>query len=143
MFSRLQVIAAVIVIAAMSVTPIARAQSTTQAVLGLVSDSTGAVIQGAKVILTNADTNVTQTTTTNETGNYSFPLIQVGNYDLCVEMAGFKTESVRNIRVETAAQVRQDVKLDVGNITESVEVSASAVMLNTENAALGAVVENR
>ena len=68
--------------------PIAQAQSTSQAVLGLVSDSTGAVIQGAKIMLTNADTNVALTTTTNETGNYAFPLIQVGNYDLRVEMAG-------------------------------------------------------
>ena len=143
MFSRWQVMTIRIMIAAMILISTALAQSTNQAVLGLVSDSTGAVIQGAKVTLTNADTNVTQTVTTNETGNYSFPLIQVGNYDLRVEMAGFKTESVRNIRVETAAQVRQDIKLDVGNITESVEVSASAVQLNTENATLGAVVENR
>ena len=144
MSSRLQVIRAAVLLSAVLLTiPIAQAQSTSQAVLGLVSDSTGAVIQGAKITLTNADTNVALTATTNETGNYAFPLIQVGNYDLRVEMQGFKTETVRNIRVETAAQVRQDVKLDVGNITESVEVSASAVQLNTENATLGGVVENR
>lgn len=144
MFSRLQVIqAATISAAVFLLIPTAQAQSTSQAVLGLVSDSTGAVIQGAKITLTNADTNVALTTTTNETGNYAFPLIQVGNYNLRVEMQGFKTETVRNIRVETAAQVRQDVQLDVGNITESVEVSASAVTLNTENATLGGVVENR
>ncbi|MCC6589933.1 MAG: TonB-dependent receptor [Bryobacterales bacterium] len=119
------------------------AQSTTQSVLGIVSDSSGAVIPGAKVTLTNTGTNVTLTATTNDTGNYTFPLIQVGNYDLKVEAQGFKTEMVRSIRVETAAQVRQDVKLDVGNVAESVEVNASSVLLNTENATVGAVIENR
>jgi len=124
-------------------TAAAGAQSTTQGLLGLVTDASGAVVQGAKITLTNEGTNVVLTTTTNETGNYTFSLLQVGNYDVRVEAAGFKTETVRNIRVETAAQVRQDFTLDVGNVAESVEVSANAVLLNTENATLGGVVENR
>jgi hypothetical protein len=122
---------------------ICAAQSTTQTVLGLVTDTTGAVITGAKVTLTNLATNVTATTTTNETGNYTFPLVQVGNYDVRVEMQGFKSEVARNVRVETAAQVRQDFKLDVGAVTESIEVAANAALLNTENATVGAVIENR
>jgi len=124
-------------------TAAARAQSTTQGVLGLVADSSGAVIPGAKVTLTNVGTNVVLTTATNETGNYTFTLIPVGNYDLRVEAQGFKVETVRNMRVEMAAQVRQDFTLDIGNVAETVEVSANAVLLNTENATLGAVVENR
>src|SRR5207302_7325681 len=90
------------------------AQSTTQSIIGLVTDSTGAVIQGAKVTLTNTGTNVVLTTSTNETGNYSFPLLQVGDYSVRVEAQGFKSEVVRGIRVETALQSRQDVRLDVG-----------------------------
>src|SRR5262249_11968095 len=119
------------------------AQSATQSVLGLVTDASGAVIQGAKVTLTNTGTNVVLTTTTNETGYYSFNLLQVGNYDIRVEATGFKSEVVRGIRVETAAQFRQDVRLDVGSVAESVEVSASAVQLNTENASTGAIIDNR
>src|SRR5512133_745162 len=119
------------------------AQSSTQNVLGLVTDSSGAVIQGARITLTNKATNVVLTTVTNETGNYTFPLIQVGDYDLRVESPGFKIEHVRNIRVETAAQVRQDVQLDIGSVADAVEVSASAVLLNTENATLSGVIENR
>jgi len=122
---------------------LAFAQSSTQSVLGLVTHSTVALIQGAKVTLTNTDTNVVLTTSTNETGNYSFPLLQVGNYDVRVEAQGFKSEVVRGIRVETAAQFRQDVRLDVGSIAESVEVSANAVSLNTENASTGSVIDNR
>ena len=66
MFSRWQAMTIRIIIAGMILISTALAQSTNQAVLGLVSDSTGAVIQGAKVTLTNADTNVTQTVTTNK-----------------------------------------------------------------------------
>ncbi|MBM3726231.1 MAG: carboxypeptidase regulatory-like domain-containing protein [Acidobacteria bacterium] len=119
------------------------AQSTSQAILGLVSDSTGAVIAAGKVTMTNVATGVSLSTNTNETGNYTFPLVQVGNYDVKVEVSGFKTEIARNIRVETAAQVRQDFVLQVGNVAESVEVQASGVLLNTENATVGAVIENR
>ena len=119
------------------------AQSTTQSIIGLVTDSTGAVIQGAKVTLTNIGTNVVLTTTTNETGNYAFPLLQVGDYNVRVEAQGFKSEVVRGVRVETALQSRQDVKLDIGSVVESVEVSANAVLLNTENASTGAVIDNR
>lgn len=122
---------------------IAAAQSTTQSVQGLVSDTTGAVIAGAKVTLTNLATGIALNASTNESGNYTFPLIQVGNYDLRVELQGFKTELVRNLRVETAAQLRQDVKLDVGAVTETIEVSASAVLLQTENSTTGGVIENK
>jgi hypothetical protein len=118
-------------------------QSATQTIQGIVTDTTGASIAGAKVTATNEATNVAQTTTTNESGNYTFPLVPVGDYTVRCEVAGFKTESVRNIRVETAAQVRQDFKLSVGNVTESIDVVASGVALQTENATVGAVIENR
>src|SRR6476469_6693369 len=134
--SRPQVRTLGLIVAAVALVTVAHAQSTTQSVLGLVSDPTGAVIRGAKITLTNIDTAVSAVATTNDTGNYEFALVQVGNYELRVEMPGFKTERVRNLRVETAAQVRQDIKLDVGNVAESVEVSATAVSLNTENATL-------
>src|SRR5207248_1653513 len=76
------------------------AQSTTQSLQGLVTDNSGAVITGAKVTLTNQGTNVSLNTTTNETGNYSFPLIAVGDYTVKCEMPGFKAEVVRNLRLE-------------------------------------------
>jgi hypothetical protein len=84
------------------------AQSTTQKIQGLVTDPSGAVIAGAKVTIINEGTGVVNSVLTNETGNYSFPLVPVGNYDLKCEMQGFKTETVKALRVETAAQVRQN-----------------------------------
>jgi carboxypeptidase family protein/TonB-dependent receptor-like protein len=115
----------------------------TQSIQGLVTDASGAIIAGAKVTITNEGMGVSQTVTTNETGNYNFPTVLVGNYDVKCEMQGFKTESVKAVRVETGAQVRQNFQLPVGEITETVEVSAAAVALNTENPTVGGVIENK
>lgn len=114
-----------------------------QSVQGFVGDATGATVAGAKVTMTNTGTGISRTTETNATGLYSFPLVQVGNYEVRVEMQGFKTESITNIRVETSAQVRQDFTLEVGALAEKIEVSANTVQLNTENATVGGVVENK
>jgi len=119
------------------------AQSTTQTIQGLITDSSGAIVSGARVSIKNTGTGVALNTTSNATGNYTFPLVQVGNYDVKVEMQGFKSGAAKNLRVETAAQVRQDFQLDLGSVTETIEVQASAALLNTENATVGAVIENR
>ncbi len=119
------------------------AQAQTQSIQGLVTDASGATVSGAKVTNTNEGTGISSTILTNDSGNYSFPLVPVGNYELKVEMQGFKSESVKGLRVETAAQVRQDFKLEVGSVAESVEVNASAVTLQTENAVVGGVIENK
>ncbi|MCW5982568.1 MAG: carboxypeptidase regulatory-like domain-containing protein [Bryobacteraceae bacterium] len=119
------------------------AQSTTQSIQGLVTDSSGAIIVGARITITNTGTGVTRTDETNNTGNFSFQLVPVGNYEIRAEMQGFKTQTVRGVRVETAAQVRNNFTLEVGDVTETVEVSASAVTLNTENATVGGVIENK
>ncbi|HZO57629.1 MAG TPA: carboxypeptidase-like regulatory domain-containing protein, partial [Bryobacteraceae bacterium] len=118
-------------------------QSTNQSIQGLVTDSTGAVVSGAKVTVTNEDTGISRSVDSNNSGNYSFPIMSVGNYDLKVELAGFKTEQVKGLRLETAAQLRQDFTLQVGNLAEVVEVSAAAVTLNTENSTTGGVIENK
>jgi hypothetical protein len=114
-----------------------------QSIQGLVEDASGAVTTGAKVTMTNMGTGISRSTETNSSGLYNFPLVQVGNYEIKVELKGFKTEAVRDIRVETAAQVRQDFKLQLGSVTETVEVSASSVQLNTENSTVGGVIENK
>jgi hypothetical protein len=129
--------------AMLAICGLAMAQSTTQSIMGLVTDSTGAVVVAAKVTVTNEATGVTRSAETNNTGNYTFALMPVGNYDVKVEMSGFKTEQVRGIRLETAAQLRQDFVMQVGNVSEVVEISAAAVTLNTENSTTGGVIENK
>ena len=117
--------------------------STTQTIEGLVTDATGAVIPGATVTMTNVDTGIVITVTTYETGNYRFSYVPVGSYSVRCELDGFKTQSVSGVRVETTAQVRRDFTMQVGDITEIIEVAADAITLNTENAAVGSVIDNR
>lgn len=124
-------------------TPALKAQSITQTIQGLVSDATGAVIPGATISYTNLDTGVSQSVQSNATGNYTFTLVPVGNYDVTCRLEGFKTNTTSNQRVATGDQVRVDFTLEIGDVTETVEVSAAAVTLQTENATVGAVVENR
>ena len=123
--------------------PLQGQRTSTQTIEGLVTDTTGAVIPGATVVMTNVDTGITTTVTTNETGNYRFSYVPVGNYTVRSELDGFKTQSVSGLRVETAAQVRNDFTMEVGDITETIEVAADAITLNTENATVGSVIENR
>jgi hypothetical protein len=115
----------------------------TQTIQGLVTDATGAVIAGASVKIHNLGTGLVSTVSTNETGNYTFPLLVVGNYDVTCESEGFKSLTARNIRLETGAQVRQDFRLEVGDVTETVEVAASAITLNTENAVVSTTIEQK
>ena len=77
----------------------------TATVNGVVADSSQAVISGANVSITNLETGLRRETRTNETGNYTFPLVPVGDYTIRCEMQGFKSEVVRNLRLETAAQL--------------------------------------
>jgi hypothetical protein len=119
------------------------AQSTTQSIEGLVTDTSGAVIADAKVTITNTETGVTSTVYSNTTGNYTVPLVPVGNYDVRAEVSGFKREEIKGLRVETAAQIRQDFQLQVGAVSETVEVAANAVTLTTETATVGGVIENK
>ena len=119
------------------------AQSTTQTIQGLVTDASGAVVPGATISITNVDTGIKTNTTTNETGNFSFQLVQVGNYEVTCKLEGFKTETISNERVATGDQRRADFVLDPGDVTETIEVVASAVGLQTENATVGSLIENR
>ena len=143
-FGRTRLLIAALALVAMGVSPSGRlwAQGT-QSVEGVVTDASGAVIPGATITLTNLGTGVTQTREANEAGLYSFQAVPVGNYEVRCETAGFKTRVSPNVRVETGAQVRMDFAMEVGEVTETVEVQGSAPTLVTENAVVGGVVENK
>src|SRR5882762_3919779 len=112
-------------------------------ITGAVSDATGAVMAGAAVTAISASTNQVRRATTNETGNYSLPYLVPGTYDLRVESSGFKVATRKGIELQVGAVARIDFKLEVGEVTQQVEVAGGAPLLNTETAALGTVIENR
>ena len=112
----------------------ALAQSDRGTITGTVVDTSGAVVPGAKVILTNSGTGIRQETSTTPTGNYAIASLPVGRYTLSVEQPGFAGYEQSNILVQVAETARVDVTLKVGEATESVEVVADASMLKTETA---------
>jgi hypothetical protein len=112
-------------------------------IVGEVRDSTGAVVPNATVTATNVATNAVRTTTTNEAGLYTFPALVPGTYTVRVEMRGFRTTVRSNIELQVQQTARIDFALEVGQIAEAIEVSGSAAILNTENATVGTVIENR
>jgi hypothetical protein len=110
------------------------AQSDRGAVTGTVSDSSGALIPGAPVVLTNTSTGAKSETVTTGTGNYTLLQLPVGTYTLTVEQAGFSKYERTNIQVQVAVTTRVDVVLAVGSTTESVTVTAESTLLRSETA---------
>src|SRR5437870_8313305 len=112
-------------------------------ITGAVSDATGAVMAGAAVTAMSTSTNQVRRATTNETGNYSLPYVVPGAYDVRVESAGFTVATRKGVELQVGAIARIDFKLEVGEITQQVEVTGGTPLLSTETAALGTVIENR
>ena len=118
-------------------------QTTSTTILGTVQDSSGSVMGGAKVTLTNTRTGVKADTLSTSSGDFTFPLIDIGTYTVSVEQSGFKTASRTGVLVQINEKVRVDFKLEVGQVTERVQVTAEIAQLKTDEASLGNVVEQR
>jgi hypothetical protein len=118
---------------------VAFGQAGTSTVGGIVTDPDGKVIAGASVTLTNIGTNTSRTTTSNNVGKYSFEFVQPGDYRVEVEAKGFKKSVVNDIHALVAQSTAADVKLELGQVTETVTVSASAAeqLINRDDATLG------
>ncbi|MBI3694627.1 MAG: TonB-dependent receptor [Acidobacteria bacterium] len=119
------------------------AQTVSTQILGLVTDPTGSVVPGAIISAKRVATGDVRTTQSNETGNYVFPLLEIGEYEVTCAAAGFKTEVRRGIILELQQKLRIDFQLQVGQQVETVEVTGQTPLLRTEDATLGAVVESR
>src|SRR5438876_295903 len=112
-------------------------------VTGRVTDPSGAVIPGASVALTNVNTNAVRNVVTTEAGAYTFTSIPPGFYRLRTELPGFKAAVSEPFEVQVQQVVRLDMVLQLGQISETVEVAATTDLLQAETATLGAVVENK
>jgi hypothetical protein len=112
-------------------------------IAGEVKDVTGASIPGAAVTLTNTATNAVRASSTNAEGLYAFPSLVPGVYRLKVEAGGFKTSYRSDIELQVQQTARLDFVLEVGQMTDSIEVQGNAGMLATEDATVGTVIENK
>jgi len=121
----------------------AMAQTVSTQILGLVTDPTGAAIPEAAVTARRGVTGDVRHSRTNETGNYVFPLLEVGEYEVTCAAPGFKTEVRRGIVLQLQQKARIDFSMQVGQQVETVEVTSATPLLRTEDATLGSVVEQK
>jgi len=112
-------------------------------VTGEIKDTSGAAIADATVTVRNTGTNGIRVVTTNEEGIYSIPALVPGMYDVKAEKSGFKVTTRTGIELQVQQTARVDLNLEVGQVSETIEVSASSQLLTTENATVGTVVEQK
>ncbi len=110
---------------------------------GEVKDPSGAAVNGAKVTVRNIATNGIRDVTTNQDGIYVIPALVPGLYDVKAELSGFKSATRTSVELQVQQTARVDFTLEVGQVSEVVEVSGNAQLLTTENATVGTVVEQK
>ena len=136
---RLAIVAAV---AALATAPLF-SQAFYGSVVGNVTDQSGGALHGAAVTLINTGTGEQRQTLSGAGGDYQFLNLVPGMFRVQVEQSGFKKATLENLEVTVSGTVRADISMQVGEVTQSVEVQASAPLLQTENGNLSQVVNNR
>ncbi len=118
-------------------------QAVNATLLGAVTDTSGAVVAGAKVTATEMKTGVSRSTTTNDSGNYAFANLPPGLYEVATEKQGFKRAVRSGVDVVVNTDTRVNLALDAGAITESVVVTAETPILQTDRADVGAKIDSK
>ena len=121
----------------------AGAQVTTADIVGRVTDASEAVVPGAQVTVTNRGTNIARTVTANETGDYVVNLLPVGRYSVRIEVGGFKIFTLAELTLVAGDRVRVDARMEVGQTTEAVQITAEQPALQTDSSALGTAITSK
>ena len=131
-----------VALAWLSVTP-SYGQVVNATLYGSVTDQTGAAIPGVNVTVTNQQTGVAIKGESDVAGNYSFPSLAPGTYDIVAEKQGFKSKVISGITLLVTQQARLDVQLEVGQVTTQVEVKGASQLVETSTASVGTVIGER
>src|SRR5215471_19197767 len=115
-------------------------QVTTADVLGTVTDSSGAVLVGTAVTISNLATGATRSVVADDHGEYLISALAIGHYRLRAESKGFKVYEIPDLALAEGDRRRVDIHLVVGEVTESVEVSAQASALQSDSSSLGTLI---
>ena len=121
----------------------AKAQSLFGTILGTVTDTSNAAVPGARLAIRNEATNAERAITADALGNYEAPSLRVGTYEVSCVATGFKRALVRSIVLQVDQRARVDLHLEIGDIVQTVEISATAALIETDTATQGTVVDNR
>ena len=116
------------------------AQFDTGSITGLVKDTSGSAVPGANMTLVDTSTGINITTRTNEAGVYEFPNVRVGSYKVTAEKAGFSLAAAGGVVVSVSTRTRVDLNLAVGEVTQTVEVTGSTPLIESETSQRGQVV---
>lgn len=128
-------------LALLCVAATATAQSTTGSIQGVVRDAEGGVLPGVAVTIRNIDTALTRTTVTNESGSYDAQLLPPGDYTIGAELSGFRAQQRSGVRLTVSQAARIDFTLELSTVQESVEVRASAPLVETVDSAVRQVID--
>lgn len=112
-------------------------------ITGVIKDATGAIVPGARITITQTQTNSNFTSVSADSGDYTVPSLPIGNYTVKVEKEGFKTYLAKDLTVGASSVNRVDVALELGTTSQTVEVTANAATIQVENARLQTTVENK
>ncbi len=134
---------ALLLIASISFATALWAQKDAGAIVGLVRDASGAVVPGAKVIVTESDRGIQLTLTTNDAGEYVASPLRIGRYSVTVEKAGFKKAVAGPVEVSIQERISVNLELQPGVATETMTVTSQGAQLETETSDLGQVVDSR
>ena len=116
---------------------------TTARVNGAITDSSSAVVPSARVTVTNVDTGISRETASDSAGYYEVSLLQPGNYNIAVQKEGFRQFTREGVRLEVNQVARLDFVLQLGAVTETVDVHSAAPLLESSNSSVGQVIETK
>lgn len=119
------------------------AQTVTATLVGSITDATSASINGATVTVTNRDTSLSRSAQTNATGDYRIPALPPGFYRITVEQSGFKRSIIDEVELQVDQTARVDAVLQLGEVAESVEVTAAPPLVSSETSSVGQVIGNK
>ena len=120
-----------------------QAQTNQGALAGVIYDPTGASVDGATVSAKNLTTGTTSTATTTSGGTYRFPALLVGRYDLTVTAPGFQTTTQQGVDVQVSSTTSANVTLTLGNVSDTVTVSAGGTTIQAESSDIGTVIDSK
>ena len=123
--------------------PSASGQVTSGSIYGTVTDQTSAVIPGAVVTATNLSTSAARTTRTDTSGDYSFPVLDPGDYNVAVQMTGFQSQTQANLRLDTNQNVHVSFNLKPGSIEQNMTVEARTALVDTRESQIGSTVDSK
>jgi Carboxypeptidase regulatory-like domain/TonB dependent receptor len=122
---------------------VAQAQTPTGIIQGLVTDKTGAAVQGATITITKTTTNEQRQTTSDSGGRFNIPLVEPGTYNVAASATGFRRSEQQNVLVQITETRAVNFVLEVGTVTQSVEVSATTESLDVDTSSLGETIQSQ